>query len=159
MRQSCSQDLLDLVRFEVERTHPTFINDAAVGADDVESLRPRRVARHRRVVDIVEQRFRFDIHLIDESTCELPAFFGGRGLGVDDTTLLVGLHLPLVVRVGFFDIHDDEVRDVVVLLFQLFDLCQPGTKWRSRVATEHQHEWFVGVEIRDAAHLPTLGGK
>ena len=102
---------------------------------------------------------RLDIHLVDEGACELPALFGGRGLSVDDATPLVGLQLPLVVGMGFFDVHDDEVRDVAVLLFQLFELRKPGAKWWSRVATERKHEWFVGVEIRDATRLPTLGRK
>ncbi len=54
--------------------------------------------------------------MIDESACELSALFGARGLGVDDASLLVGLDLPLVVGMGFFDVDDDEVRDVAVLL-------------------------------------------
>ena len=45
----------DLVGIEVERSHPALVDDLAVGADDVDALRPRRVGGVRRVADVVDQ--------------------------------------------------------------------------------------------------------
>ena len=59
---------------------------------------------------------------------------------------------PLVARVRFFHIHDDELNLIPVLLVDLFETHGPLAEGGSGIAPENQGNWTVAPKVREAKH-------
>jgi len=88
----------------MERAHAATVRDAAGFVDDVEAFGPGGVGVVGGVVDVVDAEGDGVVEAFDEIVGDGYALAERLRLGVADVVLHVGLHLPLVGRVGFADV-------------------------------------------------------
>src|SRR3990172_2293903 len=152
------QKLAELVGREIKRTDPAFVDDPTLSIDDVDALRPGGVAGHGGVAEVVDESLGLDPHPIDQRPREIGAGLESLGLVEDHLRLHVGIHLPLVPGVGFFDVHQDQLDLVLEVLMYFLELGQPGSKRRSGVAAEDQDQRLLAIEIGDLLGTGAVGG-
>jgi hypothetical protein len=120
----------------MKRTHPATVRDAAGFVDDVEALWPRGVGIVGGVVDVVDTESDGVVEALDEIVCDSYSLGQSFRLGVAHIVLHVGLHLPLVGRVGFTNIHGQKIGVILVVVVNLHHVTDVATEGWSSVAAE-----------------------
>jgi hypothetical protein len=136
----------------MEGAHAAAIRDAAGFVDDVEAFGPRGVGVVGGVIDVVDAESDGVVEAFDEIIGDSYALGQSFRLGVADVVFYVGLHLPLVGRVGFTDIHGQEIGVIFVVVVNLHHVTDVAAERRSSVAAEDDDERasagaFANVEI------------
>ena len=117
-----------------------FVSDAALFVDDVEALGPCGVGVVGGVVHIVDAERNGILEALGEIVGDGDALGKGFRLGVANVVLVlfIGLHLPLVERMGLADVDGQEIGTVFVVVVDLRDVADPATEGRSSKAAEDQ---------------------
>jgi len=130
----------DLVGVVVERAHPAAIGDAAGFVDDVEALGPGGVSIVGSVIDVVDAERDGVVETLDEIVGDGYALGERFRLGVTDIVLHIGLHLPLVGRVGFADVDGKEVGVIFIIVVNLHHVTDVAAEGWSSEAAEDEDE-------------------
>ena len=124
----------------MEGAHAATVRDAAGFVDDVEAFRPGGVGVVGGVIDVVDPESDGVVEALDEIVGDRYALRESFRLGVADIILHVGLHLPLIGRVGFAYIHGQKVSMILVVVVNLHHVTDVATEGRSSVAAENDNE-------------------
>jgi hypothetical protein len=136
----------------MERPHAATVRDAARFVDDVEAFGPGGVGVVGGVVDVVDAEGDGVVEALDEIVGDCYALREGFRLGVADVILHVGLHLPLVGRMGFTYIHGQKVGVIFVVVVNLHHVTDVAAEGWSSVTAENDDERasaraFANVEM------------
>ena len=121
----------------MERPHAATVRDAARFVDDVEAFGPGGVGVVGGIVDVVDAESDGVMEALDEIVRDRYTLRESFRLRVADVILHVGLHLPLVGRVGFAYIHGQEVGVIFVVVVNLHHVTDVAAEGRSSVAAEY----------------------
>jgi hypothetical protein len=146
----------DLVGVIVERAHAAAIGDAAGFVYDVEALGPGGVSIVGSVIDVVDAERDGVVETPDEIVGDGYALGESFRLGVTDIVLYVGLHLPLVGRVGFADVDGQEVGVIFVVVVNLHHVTDVAAEGRSSVAAEDDDEGAGAGAFADVKAIRTI---
>ena len=130
----------DLVGIVVERTHAAAIGDAAGFVDDVEAFWPGGVGVVGGVIDVVDAEGNRVVEAFDEIVSDGYPLRQSLRLGVANVFLYVGLHLPLVGRMGFAHVNGQEVGVIFVIVVNLHHVTDVAAERRSSVAAKYNDE-------------------
>jgi len=148
--------MVELLGQEAERAFASLVEDAPVGADQVEAVRPATVRSRDRV-----------IHAINE--CQHPQLQLRRAAGGNRSPLVVGRRLVnrdagaavlgqdpafLRVRLAYVDRH--EAHAVAVARGELLERPNLGAKGRSGIRAEHERDRLLGKQRREPNGAATV---
>ena len=133
------------------------VDDPPIGADEDESLRPRRERRARTVVHLVEQKRQAEPEALRRLAGLLPPLQERRLLIQDGILLEVCGKLPLVGGMRFGDVDEREVGLVAKALEEILDVARPATKGRSGEAAEDEQQRAPANELRQFHRLEVVG--
>jgi len=142
----------DFVGIVMEGSHAAAIGDATGFVDYVEALGPRGIGVVGGVIDVVDAEGNWVVESLDEIVRDGYALRQSFRLGIANIVLHVGFHLPLVGRMGFADIHREEVGVIFVIVVNLHHVTDVAAKWRSSVAAKNDDKRasarsFANVEM------------
>jgi hypothetical protein len=120
----------------MKRPHSATVRDATRFIDDVEALWPGGVGVVGGVVDVVDPKSYGVVESLDEIVRDGNALSESFRLGVADVILHVGLHLPLVGRVGFAYINGQKIGVIFVVVVNLHHVTDVAAERRSSIAAE-----------------------
>ncbi len=149
--EAIREPVVDFLGVVFEGPVAAFVGDAALLVDDVEAFGPGRVGVVGRVVHFVDAKGHGVFETLREVVGDGDALLESFRLGVADVVFVffVGLHLPLVERVGFTDIDGEEIGAVFIVVVDLGDIADLATERRSSEATEDENEWFAVCACAD----------
>jgi hypothetical protein len=124
----------------MKRPHAAAVRDAAGFVDDVEAFGPGGVGVVGGVVDVVDAERDGVVEALDEIVGDRYALRKSFRLGVTDVVFHIGLHLPLVGRVGFAYIHSQKIGVILVVVVNLHHVTDVASEGRSSVAAENDDE-------------------
>ena len=124
----------------MERAHAAAVRDAAGFVDDVEAFGPGGVGIVGGVVDVVDAERDGVMESLDEIVRDSYALSESFRLSIANVILHVGLHLPLVGRVGFTYIHGQKIGVSFVVVVNLHHVTDVAAEGRSSVAAENHNK-------------------
>jgi hypothetical protein len=145
----------DFVGIVMEGSHAAAIGDATGFVDYVEALGPRGIGVVGGVIDVVDAEGDWVVETLDEIVRDGYALRQSFRLCIANVILYVRLHLPLVGRMGFADIHREEVGVIFVIVVNLHHVTDVAAKGRSSVAAKNDYKRasasaFANVEVISA---------
>jgi len=119
-----------------------LVGDAALLVDDVEALGPGGVGVVGRVGHFVDAEGDRVFEALGEVVGDGDALGERFRLGVADVVFVffVGLHLPLVERVGFAYVDGEEIGAILIVVEDLRDVADLATEGRSSEAAEDEDQ-------------------
>jgi hypothetical protein len=122
-----------------------LVGNAALGVNQIKSIRPPRIRAFGRVTEFVEHRGNLDAQLSNASSRNYrPLFFVLRACE-NNFIFNVALHLPNIARMGFGDVDDDKIDLTLILVEQFVESGYLPPEWRSGITAENQGD---GASLR-----------
>ena len=125
---------------ESERARLALVNNAAIAADDIQTVRPAGVCLFGGILNAVKQSRHFQVQVSDAGAGDGAALLVGSGAAEEDVLPDIGLHLPEIGGVRLLDVHDIKSGAILVLLVKLVERGSLPAEWRSSVAAENKHD-------------------
>jgi len=146
---------LQLLGMEPKGAWTALVNDASVFINQINPIRPAGVSLLRGVIEVINQRGKFDTKLAHAHACNLFALSHALWAGKDDSIANIALHLPDVAGVRFQNVQDVKLHTLTIFVVKLVECGNLPPKWRSSVTAEDQDYWFV-VPQRCEANMCAL---
>jgi hypothetical protein len=146
----------------MEGAHAPAIGNAARFVDDVQALGPGGVGGLGGVIDVVDAEGDGVVEALDEIVGNRHALSKVFRLCVADVVFHVGLHLPLVGRVGFAHVDRQKVGVIFVVVVNLHHVTDVAAEGRSSIAAKNDDERapagpFADVEMIGTVECDELG--
>src|SRR5579884_1604740 len=135
---------------EPKRSWTALVGHSSIFVDQINSIGPTGIGLLRAIVEIVNQRRKFNSQLPHAHPCHVLALGNVFRTGEDDFIPNVALHLPHVTRMRFEDVHGVELHTRSVFVVKLVESGNLPPKWRSSIAAKDKHYRLPGLERREA---------
>ena len=122
-----------------------LVGDVALLVDDVEALGPSGVSIIGGVGHFIDAEGDGVFEALGEVVGDGDALRERFRLGIADVVFVffVGLHLPLVERVGLADVDGQEIGAVFIVVVDLRDVANLATEGRSSETAENEDQRFA----------------
>ena len=124
---------------EAEGARLAFVCDSTACLNEVHAVRPTGISGFDLIIEIIDERWKFDVKTSDAGVCHRGAFGLISWAAKEDLVAHIALHLPHVSRMGFENVHGIEIYLALVLLRQFVQGGNLPPKWGSGIASEDQH--------------------
>ena len=136
----------------IERAKSASISDFSRFIDDVNPFGPTSVREIRRIVHVVHAQRKREV----EPPCEIV---GNRHalrqclrLGIANTLVHVGFHLPFVLRVRLANINRQKLGAVFVIVVEVYEVAYLAAERWSGVASENENERLLSDSIAEVEY-------
>ena len=124
----------------VEWAEAAAIHDFSGLIKDVETLGPCGVGVVRDVEHIVHGEWQRKMESLDEIIGDGDPLHESMRLGIADSLIHVGFHLPFVERMSFADVDGEEIGAVLVIVIERDEVAYLAAEGRSGIAAENEDQ-------------------
>ena len=141
------QSLLQLARFETERTTAALKRHASLLVNQVESIRHAAVSNAHGVGNRIYQEWNIQLQTLPTLTRDVAALLVRCWLGKIDPHPLITQTPPAIAGVRFTDVDQKEPGPVPISLVEFFQVSGMAAKWPAGKVAENEHDRLL-AELR-----------
>lgn len=124
----------------IERPNSAPVRNLSLLINNVDAFRPRRIGMVGDVMHVINAEWNREVETLNKIIGDGYALLGSVRLCVTYTLINVRLHLPLIQRMRFANVHGQEIRAILVIIVKSDEVTYLAPERWSRIAAKYQNQ-------------------